>query len=141
MMSGRTPLQALGWNSDLRGLCGMRVRALFYLLAMIGIPSAASAAECPGNPDALGTSRVLVVDPAEHPRLGTMQYRETLPLNDHEVVLTFDDGPLPPYTNRRSEEHTSELQSPVHLVCRLLLEKKNEITTRSIASRRRSTPD
>src|SRR5438876_5578580 len=27
----------------------------------------------------------------------------------------------------RSEEHTSELQSPVHLVCRLLLEKKNEI--------------
>src|SRR5690348_18198587 len=31
----------------------------------------------------------------------------------------------------RSEEHTSELQSPVHLVCRLLLEKKkkNNITT------------
>src|SRR5438876_6413588 len=28
--------------------------------------------------------------------------------------------------NTRSEEHTSELQSPVHLVCRLLLEKKNE---------------
>src|SRR5690348_17802001 len=28
---------------------------------------------------------------------------------------------------RRSEEHTSELQSPVHLVCRLLLEKKKKI--------------
>src|SRR6266487_23213 len=28
----------------------------------------------------------------------------------------------------RSEEHTSELQSPVHLVCRLLLEKKNTNT-------------
>src|SRR5438876_8509469 len=28
----------------------------------------------------------------------------------------------------RSEEHTSELQSPVHLVCRLLLEKKNNRT-------------
>src|SRR5690348_17540369 len=28
----------------------------------------------------------------------------------------------------RSEEHTSELQSPVHLVCRLLLEKKKNIT-------------
>src|SRR5690348_17805024 len=28
---------------------------------------------------------------------------------------------------RRSEEHTSELQSPVHLVCRLLLEKKKTI--------------
>src|SRR5690348_17993573 len=27
----------------------------------------------------------------------------------------------------RSEEHTSELQSPVHLVCRLLLEKKKQV--------------
>src|SRR5438876_3237919 len=29
----------------------------------------------------------------------------------------------------RSEEHTSELQSPVHLVCRLLLEKKKATST------------
>jgi peptidoglycan/xylan/chitin deacetylase (PgdA/CDA1 family) len=58
----------------------------------------ASAAECPGNPAALGTSRTLVVDPNEHRRIGTMQYEETLPLQDHEVVLTFDDGPLPPHS-------------------------------------------
>src|SRR5690348_18318205 len=32
----------------------------------------------------------------------------------------------PARTRRRSEEHTSELQSPVHLVCRLLLEKKKK---------------
>src|SRR5438876_6886075 len=32
-------------------------------------------------------------------------------------------------TRRRSEEHTSELQSPVHLVCRLLLEKKKNTRT------------
>src|SRR5207244_12302406 len=32
---------------------------------------------------------------------------------------------------RRSEEHTSELQSPDHLVCRLLLEKKNQKPTLS----------
>src|SRR5690348_17754850 len=31
-------------------------------------------------------------------------------------------------TAPRSEEHTSELQSPVHLVCRLLLEKKKQKT-------------
>src|SRR2546429_2151594 len=31
-------------------------------------------------------------------------------------------------TSRRSEEHTSELQSRLHLVCRLLLEKKKKIT-------------
>src|SRR5437762_10914259 len=30
----------------------------------------------------------------------------------------------------RSEEHTSELQSPMYLVCRLLLEKKNSFPTR-----------
>src|SRR5207248_9391281 len=34
---------------------------------------------------------------------------------------------LPPRISRRSEEHTSELQSPYDLVCRLLLEKKNTI--------------
>src|SRR5438876_5282962 len=34
-----------------------------------------------------------------------------------------------PSTPGRSEEHTSELQSPVHLVCRLLLEKKKKKKT------------
>src|SRR6266487_6960729 len=34
--------------------------------------------------------------------------------------------------NTRSEEHTSELQSPVHLVCRLLLEKKKNFPNRSL---------
>ncbi|KRQ07485.1 polysaccharide deacetylase family protein [Bradyrhizobium manausense] len=71
------------------------------LLGSLTIASpAAFAADCPGHPDALGTSRTLVVDPHEHPRIGTMQYRETLPLRDHEVVLTFDDGPLPKYSNQ-----------------------------------------
>ncbi|MFZ5737785.1 MAG: polysaccharide deacetylase family protein [Pseudomonadota bacterium] len=63
-------------------------------------PLQARAASCPGNPDALGTSRTLVVDPREHPRIGTMQYGETLPLRDREVVLTFDDGPLPRESNQ-----------------------------------------
>ena len=56
-------------------------------------------ANCPGHPDALGTSRVLALDP-EYPRIGRMQYPGSLPLNDKEVVLTFDDGPLPPYSNQ-----------------------------------------
>src|SRR5690348_17583279 len=38
------------------------------------------------------------------------------------------DGDLTVKNFSRSEEHTSELQSPVHLVCRLLLEKKNIFT-------------
>src|SRR5256885_7997726 len=37
----------------------------------------------------------------------------------------------------RSEEHTSELQSPCNLVCRLLLEKKNNKTNTSSCSQHR----
>ena len=81
------------------------VRTLRRIAVGLGLLScmtaqAALAADCPGHPDALGTSRTLVVDPREHPRIGTMQYAETLPLADGEVVLTFDDGPLPRYSNR-----------------------------------------
>jgi peptidoglycan-N-acetylglucosamine deacetylase len=47
----------------------------------------------------LGTGRVLTINSGEFTLLGTMQYEQTLPLKDHEVVLTFDDGPLPPYTD------------------------------------------
>lgn len=80
------------------------IRTRSWTVLLLGVFTAASpaafAADCPGHPDALGTSRTLVVDPREHPRIGTMQYRETLPLKDHEVVLTFDDGPLPKYSNQ-----------------------------------------
>jgi peptidoglycan/xylan/chitin deacetylase (PgdA/CDA1 family) len=82
-----------------------RLRSLFFAaftatIGVVGTLSAATAQECPGNPDAIGTSRVLVVRPGEYKRLGTMQYPETLPLADKEVVITFDDGPLPPYSNQ-----------------------------------------
>ena len=63
-------------------------------------PGQDAASNCPGHPDALGTSRILALDPTEYHRVGRMQYSESLPLNDKEVVLTFDDGPLPPYSNQ-----------------------------------------
>jgi peptidoglycan/xylan/chitin deacetylase (PgdA/CDA1 family) len=67
---------------------------------ILAFVSPVTAAPCPGNPNALGTSRTITVDPATMPRIGTVQYRNSLPLNDHEVVITFDDGPLEPYSNR-----------------------------------------
>jgi peptidoglycan/xylan/chitin deacetylase (PgdA/CDA1 family) len=76
--------------------------------AAVLIAGAAAASECPGNPNAIGTGRTIVVDPVEHPRLGSMQYRESLPLEDHEVVLSFDDGPLPPRTNHVLDTLASE---------------------------------
>lgn len=75
-------------------------RIAVCFLAFTMAAGMAVAGECPGNPDALGTSRILSVDPSEHPLVGSIQYRETLPLADHEVVLTFDDGPIPPHTTR-----------------------------------------
>src|SRR5258708_38617777 len=41
-----------------------------------------------------------------------------------DIPLIVDAGSACVETIARSEEHTSELQSPDHLVCRLLLEKK-----------------
>src|SRR5438552_12620425 len=48
-----------------------------------------------------------------------------LDLPKHGLEILPLDGTFTPL---RSEEHTSELQSPDHLVCRLLLEKKNKNT-------------
>src|SRR5580693_10398809 len=45
--------------------------------------------------------------------------------------IRFDDA------DRRSEEHTSELQSQFHLVCRLLLEKKKKILRTAVPSKYR----
>jgi peptidoglycan/xylan/chitin deacetylase (PgdA/CDA1 family) len=78
----------------------MRLLMPATIMAAVVLSTAANAGQCPGNPHALGTSRVLVVNTQEYGRVGGMQYSQfpQLPLNDHEVVLTFDDGPLPPYT-------------------------------------------
>src|SRR2546422_3967658 len=63
----------------------------------------------------------------------TTLFRSLLGVLDVERVLGVDVGGGPagalgvPH-HVRSEEHTSELQSRLHLVCRLLLEKKNRAT-------------
>src|SRR5256885_4019109 len=47
-------------------------------------------------------------------------------------VVAKEDGPIPVEdVAERSEEHTSELQSPCNLVCRLLLEKKKNVRTQA----------
>jgi len=73
-------------------------RLLVCALAIGALSSSAAAEPCPGNPDALGTARVLTVDPAGTPRVGRKQFPATLPLQDKELVLTFDDGPWPAST-------------------------------------------
>src|SRR5690625_6533151 len=57
------------------------------------------------------------------------KHKETrLPINGVSSIMktrVFEEMDVPQFSDRtRSEEHTSELQSRGHLVCRLLLEKK-----------------
>src|SRR5256885_5124199 len=53
-----------------------------------------------------------------------------------QAVVPPPDGGYPGGNTARSEEHTSELQSPCNLVCRLLLEKKHDPTPRPPARNR-----
>lgn len=76
------------------------MRSLLLASVMALAAGGALAAESCPNPDALGTSRVVTVDPKAMPFLGSLQYKQTIPLQKGEVILTFDDGPLPPYTTR-----------------------------------------
>lgn len=62
------------------------------LTACLAVLVASVAHAC--GPGALGTSRELVV-PASHGHVGDISYRRSLPLARGEVVLTFDDGPMP----------------------------------------------
>jgi peptidoglycan-N-acetylglucosamine deacetylase len=97
----------------------MMMRWVSVALILVGVLcglAAGNAAECPGNPDAIGTSRIITIDPAQHARLGTMQYGETLPLADKEIVLTFDDGPLPPYTSRILDILASECVKATYFI-------------------------
>jgi peptidoglycan/xylan/chitin deacetylase (PgdA/CDA1 family) len=56
--------------------------------------TAASSPAC-GNPDALGVSRIVEIDTAGGPGFGFEHFKAYDFLREHEVVLTFDDGPWP----------------------------------------------
>src|SRR5258708_11371240 len=66
----------------------------------------------------------------------TLSLHDALPISPEEVKVLVDAFEhalialkLVDREDQRSEEHTSELQSPDHLVCRLLLEKKKTPTS------------
>jgi peptidoglycan/xylan/chitin deacetylase (PgdA/CDA1 family) len=71
------------------------IRTIAVAIAAACFPLAAFAESCPGNPNALGTERVLEVDAKTTPRVGRKHFPTTLPLRRKELVLTFDDGPWP----------------------------------------------
>src|SRR2546426_5550125 len=70
--------------------------------------------------------------------------REVLDANEIKMIIEGKElpkitPPPKPDDGMRSEEHTSELQSPCNLVCRLLLEKKKKTNRTGSACSRKST--
>src|SRR2546429_7101700 len=78
----------------------------------------------------------------------TLSLHDALPIYIYNLVLKFTDSvrncdleyKFSHASPQRSEEHTSELQSRLHLVCRLLLEKKKNNTSLSLHAYRTHVP-
>lgn len=62
------------------------------------VPAAAYSSSCP--PEALGVARTIEVGTQGGLQVGLKTYPQTLALDDHEIVLTFDDGPSEETTPR-----------------------------------------
>src|SRR5690625_6155064 len=90
-----------------------RLRDLSYEVFYIGFLNNAKALQGIKKISSGGVSAT-IVDTAEVLRLALLNKARS-------IILVHNH---PSGTTRRSEEHTSELQSRGHLVCRLLLEKK-----------------
>jgi len=83
-----------------------RYEALVVVVSWLLLAASARAADAPAvdacatHGDVLGLSRIVEIDTANGPHFGHSQRTGEFDfLRDHEVVLTFDDGPLRPYTS------------------------------------------
>src|SRR5215216_7826446 len=69
----------------------------------------------------------------------TLSLHDALPICDSSQAREYEPVLTPVRPSAcRSEEHTSELQSPDHLVCRLLLEKKNKKQKKLIRTKKKT---
>src|SRR3989449_3390929 len=119
----------LGWRQSVPGVAsltppprfvGQRTALVFTLEAARGSVARAEIRV------AQGASSVVVAK-----REGALGRRVEIPVVLESATLGLREGGASvDVWARRSEEHTSELQSRLHLVCRLLLEKKKKIRTR-----------
>src|SRR5690348_11434928 len=108
----------------------LAVAAADFALRMAGLEVASSNADLVGAYVASGIGGFDIIE-REHSKLIAGGPGRISPffipaaiINLASGVISIRYGARGPNSATRSEEHTSELQSPVHLVCRLLLEKK-----------------
>ena len=74
------------------------MRLMMATAFVVTTPIAANAATCAGNSQGLGVSRTVEIDTTGGPGFGFEHYKAHDFLQAGEVVLTFDDGPLPSHT-------------------------------------------
>src|SRR5258708_5745976 len=118
----------MGWGSGLRALT--EISRAIVLQSAVAWSSARVACHMPAAGSATSANQEYGAPPCRSDDLAA-----TLPSG-----ATSDITPSSGTAERRSEEHTSELQSPDHLVCRLLLEKKNHLAGDGRASAEPQTP-
>jgi peptidoglycan/xylan/chitin deacetylase (PgdA/CDA1 family) len=109
------------------------IRILAIALAAAIAPLAAQAEPCPGNPNALGTERVLSIDANTAPRVGHKSFPSTLPLRAKELVLTFDDGPWPGTTPKVLDALKNECVCATFFLLGRNVEAHPELARREIA--------
>lgn len=71
------------------------VALLAMVLPAMALAALPAAADCPGNPNALGVSRTVEIDTTGGPGFGFEHFKDHDFLEQKEVILTFDDGPWP----------------------------------------------
>ena len=70
------------------------ILGVVFIMSLMSAGAPAARADC--GPEALGVSRTLIIGRDNPTAVGLQTYPRTLDLADHEVVLTFDDGPAAP---------------------------------------------
>src|SRR5258708_23767850 len=102
-----------------------------FVLGVVGIVFALAAGACSGagGGGGGGSSTTITLAAVDNPSMADLKKLvgdfQSSHSNITVNIVTLPEDQLRQQVTQRSEEHTSELQSPDHLVCRLLLEKKN----------------
>jgi len=105
------------WSQSAPARTAAAPQATAPQLAPAPIPAAAPARPACANPNALGIGRTVEIDTTGGPGFGFEHFKELDFLHDHEVVLTFDDGPWPENTpsvlKTLAEECTTAIFFPI----------------------------
>ncbi len=105
------------WSQSAPSRTAAAPQAAVPQMAPAPLPAAAPARPACTNPNALGIGRTVEIDTTGGPGFGFEHFKELDFLRDHEVVLTFDDGPWPQNTpavlKALSEECTTGIFFPI----------------------------